>query len=80
VVEASAGTVQVYLYNPKERSLETSLSAYVKTHTPLIGRVTKRGGSNDLDLALVRLPALTAGYPTVEIGDSDAVRIGQDVV
>ncbi len=78
VVEASTGTVQIYMYNPKERTLETSLRDYVKNHSPLIGRVTKRG--KDLDLALVRLPELVSSYPTVQIGNSDELRIGQDVV
>jgi S1-C subfamily serine protease len=78
VVEASTGTVQVYLYNPKERTLDTSLRDYVKNHSPLIGRVTKRG--KDIDLALVRLPALVSSYPTVQLGNSDELRIGQDVV
>lgn len=78
VVAASTGTVQVYMYNPKERSLDTSLRDYVKNHSPLIGRVTKRG--KDIDLALVRLPELVNKYPTVALGDSDTLRIGQDVV
>ncbi len=78
VVEASTGTVQVYMYNPKERTLETSLRDYVKNHSPLIGRVTKRG--KDIDLALVRLPELVSSYPTVQLGNSDELRIGQDVV
>ncbi|MBL9003885.1 MAG: trypsin-like peptidase domain-containing protein [Myxococcales bacterium] len=78
VVAASSGTVQVYMYNPKERTLETSLRDYVKNHSPLIGRVTKRG--KDIDLALVRLPELVNSYPTIPLGDSDGLRIGQDVV
>ncbi len=78
VVEASTGTVQIYMYNPKERTLETNLREYVKNHSPLIGRVTKRG--KDIDLALVRLPELVNSYPTIGLGDSDALRIGQDVV
>ena len=78
VVSASTGTVQIYMYNPKERTLETSLRDYVKNHSPLIGRVTKRG--KDVDLALVRLPELVNSYPTVSLGDSDSLRIGQDVV
>lgn len=78
VIERSQGTVQVFMFNPKERSLEANLQAYVKSHAPLIGRVIKRDKENDL--ALVRLPALAATYPTVEIGDSEALRIGQDVV
>ena len=60
---------------PKERTLETSLRDYVKNHSPLIGRVTKRG--KDIDLALVRLPELVSSYPTVQLGNSDELRIGQ---
>lgn len=78
VIERSQGTVQVFMFNPKERSLEANLQAYVKSHAPLIGRVIKRDKENDL--ALVRLPALASVYPSVEIGDSEALRIGQDVV
>lgn len=78
VIDASAGPLQVFLYNPKERSLETNLGAYVKSHTPLAGQVVKR--SQDTDLALVRLPAQKTPYPSLEFGNSDLLQIGQDVV
>lgn len=78
VVAASTGTVQVYMFNPREKSLETNLKDFLKSHTPLNGRVTKRG--KDLDLALVRLPEMSSQYPTVDLGDSEGLRIGQDVI
>lgn len=78
VVEPASDTVQVFLYDKTEKTLSTSLQEYVKTHTPLVGKVVKRNRS--LDLALVQLPAPKASYPIIELGESDSLQIGQDVV
>ena len=40
--------------------------------------IIKRG--KGVDLALVRLPQQPAAYPAIELGDSDTVQVGQDVV
>ncbi|MFO0575804.1 MAG: trypsin-like peptidase domain-containing protein [Polyangia bacterium] len=76
VVASAQEQVQVFLYKPEERTLEMSLEAYVRSHKPLMGTIIKRG--KGVDLALVRLPA--AAYPAIELGDSDTVQVGQDVV
>lgn len=78
VIESARGSVMVFLYNPKEQKLDINLSAYVKSHTPLAGTVTKR--ATGIDLALLRLPQLPTAYPVAQLGDSDALHIGQDVV
>jgi hypothetical protein len=78
VVESSTEKVQVFLYNPKERTLASSIGEYVRTHTPIVGKIVKSDPL--LDLALVQLPTKEAGYPTIELGDLDSLQIGQDVV
>lgn len=78
VVAPSRGQVQVFLFDPREKTQSNNLKEFVAKHTPLMGRVVKRGAGSDL--ALVRLPALPQAYPTVEVGDSDGLQPGQDVV
>ena len=78
VVASAQEQVQVFLYKPEERTLEMNLEAYVRSHKPLLGTIIKRG--KGVDLALVRLPQQPAAYPAIELGDSDTVQVGQDVV
>ena len=78
VVESSPENVQVFLFNPKEKTLASTIQDYVKTHSPLVGKVVRRDPRSDL--ALVRLPTQAAGYPTIELGENDSLQIGQDVV
>ncbi len=70
----------VFLYDPKERVVEEDIASYVRAHQAkaLAPRVLRVDSENDL--ALLQLPERKSGYPTVPWGDSDAVRIGQDVV
>ncbi|HNF95997.1 MAG TPA: trypsin-like peptidase domain-containing protein [Pseudomonadota bacterium] len=78
VVEMADASVQVFLYNPKEKTLANELSEYVKTHTPLKGTVLRR--NRLADLALVQLPLRQASYPTIDLAEQDSLKIGQDVV
>jgi len=78
VVELAGETVQVFLYNPKEKILANELSEYVKTHTPLVGTIKTR--NRVLDLALITLPEQKAAFPTVGLADKEALKVGQDVV
>jgi S1-C subfamily serine protease len=78
VVASAQAQVQVFLFNAAERTLDMSLDAYVRGHKAITGTVIKRG--KGIDLALVRLPQRPGGYPAVELGDSDALQVGQDVV
>jgi S1-C subfamily serine protease len=78
VVAPSRGQVQVFLYDPREKTQSNNLKEFVAKHTPLMGRVVKRGPG--ADLALIRLPTLPQAYPIVEIGDSEGISPGQDVV
>ncbi|MBI5610315.1 MAG: trypsin-like peptidase domain-containing protein [Deltaproteobacteria bacterium] len=75
-----AETFYVFLYDPKERIVEEDIASYVRAHQAraLQPRVLRVDPENDL--ALLQLPERKGGYPTVPWGDSDAVRIGQDVV
>lgn len=77
---ASARLFAVFLFDPKERIVEEDLGQYVETHRnkALQPRVVRVDQENDL--ALLQLPERKGGYPTVAWGDSDAVRVGQDVV
>jgi S1-C subfamily serine protease len=77
---AQAETFAVFLYDPKERVVEEDLASYVRAHKAkaLTPRVLRVDAENDL--ALLQLPERKGGYPTVNWGDSDVVRVGQDVV
>lgn len=77
---ASARLFAVFLYDPKERIVEEDLGQYIESHRAkaLQPRVLRVDQENDI--AILQLPERKGGYPTVAWGDSDAVRIGQDVV
>ncbi len=69
-----------FLFDPKERIVEEDLRDYLKSHEakalqPKIVRVDPEN-----DLALLQLPERKGGYPSVAFGDSDAVKVGQDVI
>lgn len=77
---ASARLFTVFLFDPKERIVEEDLGQYVEGHRAkaLQPRVLRVDQENDL--ALLQLPERKGGYPSVQWGDSDVVRVGQDVV
>ncbi len=77
---ASARLFAVFLFDPKERIVEEDLGQYVESHRSkaLQPRVVRVDAENDL--ALLQLPERKGGYPSVQWGDSDVVRVGQDVV
>lgn len=78
VLELAGPTVQVFLYDAKEKTLANELSEYVKTHTPLIATVKTR--NRLLDLALLTLPERKNSYPAVPWADKEILKVGQDVV
>lgn len=82
-VIAEAGQARMFsafLYDPNERIVEEDLATYLDTHKNriLVPKVVRIDPENDL--ALLQLPERKNGYPTVAWGDSDAARIGQDVI
>ena len=77
---AHARLFVAFLYDPKERIVEEDLEDYLRTHEAraLRPKVVRIDATSDL--ALLKLPERTGGYPSVNWGDSDKIQIGQDVV
>ncbi|MSQ82033.1 MAG: trypsin-like serine protease [Myxococcales bacterium] len=75
-----ARSFAVFLYDPKERIVEEDLRAYLDSHKSkaLQPKVLRVDVENDL--ALLQLPERKGGYPFVAWGDSDAAKVGQDVI
>ena len=67
-----------YLYDAKEGVAADSLGELVRTRRGMPATIVRIDAENDL--ALVRLPARSGGYPTVSWGDASKLRTGQDVV
>lgn len=82
VIESAGGggEVLVFLRESSERVVDEDFGVYLNSHKDkaLRARVLRVDTQNDL--ALLQLPHRALPYPALVLGDSDAVKVGQDVV
>jgi S1-C subfamily serine protease len=73
------GRLVAFLYDPNERTSEENFAQYLRTHIDRARPLSVRRIDEENDLAVLALPP-GVPYPSVPLGDSDVVQVGESVL